>query len=234
MLNPLRELLLELLQDANSRNPAYEFLLNDYSKYHFVMVILGGISAVALTFFAGYQFRLLLKDRSLLSNLKATTGKVNLYLGTFTGFLALALWLIVIGNLGNAINPKSGFRNSLEMLGTPVAGSKSALLQKTFTEWIKSEKSSRPAYINNLIDERLSWQIPKAVICILLLALLVYISKRVWATLVNKPFLLSKRRTCALFSLGILLSLICSLLLAMAIANTQGSIAPMALSLFFS
>ena len=198
------------------------------------MVIVGGFSVFVLTLFAGYQFRLLRKSRSLSGNLKSISGKVYLYLGTFTAFLAVVLGLIVIGNLGNALNPKSGFMNSLGMLGTPITGSKSAMLQDSFTEWVQSERLSAPAYINQIVEERLSWQMPKAIISFLLLALLTYISKQVWSSLVNNSDVFNKRRAYAQFSLGVLLSLICTLLLVMAIANTQGSIAPVVLSLFFS
>lgn len=234
MKNTLQDLLQELIHASNSNNPAYKFLLNDYAKYHYVMVVLGGASVIALTFFAGYQFRLLRTSRGISANLKTISEKVYLYLGTFTAFLSVVLGLIVIGNLGNALNPKLGFKNSLEMLGTPTEGSKSALLQDSFTEWVHSEKRTAPAYINQIVDERLSWQMPKAITSFLLLALLIYISKRVWGSLVNNSNPLSKRGRYVQFSLGILLSLICTLLLVMAIANTQGSIAPVALSLFFS
>lgn len=234
MQNSLQDLLLKLILETNSKNPAYKFLLNDYAKYHFVMVILGGISAITLTFLAGYQFHLLRKEGNLAARMKEVSGKANLYLGAYSGFLALAFGLIVIGNLGNAMSPKSGFRNSLEILGNPVAGSKTFLLQENFREWIESEKTSIPAYLNYVVEERLSWQIPKAVISFLLLAILIYISMRLWAKLIHNSYSLSKRRTAALFALGILLSLICTLFLVMAIANTQGSIAPIALSLFFS
>lgn len=234
MKKTLQDLLQELTQASDTNNPAYKFLLNDYAKYHYVMVVLGGASVIALTFFAGYQFRLLRKSESLSANLRTVIGKAYLYLGAFTAFLAVVLGLIVIGNLGNALNPKLGFQNSLEMLGTPIAGSKSALLQDSFTKWVQSERPSAPAYINQIVAERLSWQIPKAIISFLLLALCIYISKRVWSSLVNSPNSHNRRRTYVQFYLGILLSLISTLLLVLAIANTQGSIAPVALSLFFS
>ena len=234
MKNTLKDILQKLVQESDSSNPAYKFLLNDYAKYHFVMVVLGGVTVVALTFFAGYQFRLLQMSGGLSSSLKTIVGKAYLYLGTLTAFLAFVFSLIAFGNLGNALNPRIGFQNSLEMLGAPIAGSKSALLQDSFTKWVRSESPSAPTDINKIVNDRLSWQMPKAIMSFLLLILLIYISRRVWAILVNNSHHLSRRRTFALFSLGVLLSLICTLLLVMTIANAQGSIAPMALSLFFS
>jgi hypothetical protein len=227
---PLFNLLTELLNDRDSNNPAFNYLLNDYAKYHFVMVILGGISFISLAIFSGYQMRLITKNASFIANLKTIRGKAALYLSTLTGFLALSLVLIVIGNLGNALNPRPGFKSSLGMLGNPPSGTKKALLQQSYADWIESESASIPRTVSRIVDDRISWQMPKALICLVLLALFIYLCKLVWAPILRG----AEAHIYQLFALGVFLSVICGLLLIMAIANAQGSIAPVSLSLFFS
>jgi hypothetical protein len=232
--NSLQDLLQELLLANSSNNPAYKFLLSDYAKYHFVMVVLGSAYVFALILISSKNFRLLFKNRNFLANAKTPAGKANLFLGAYTGFLAFLFGLIVIGNFGNAINPKLGLKNSLELLGSPRSGSSAARLQQSFADWIQSEKRPMPGYIRHIVDQRLEWQLPKAIICSLLLVLFLYISKRVWGLLLDSSGPENKRSRYFYFASGFLLSLITTLLSAMAIANTQGSLAPVALTLFFT
>ena len=230
----LFDLLTDLINNGDSRNPAFVYLLDEYAKYHYVMVVLGGISVIALSILAGSQLNRLRRCSYFHLHVKTVSGKASLYLGAFSGFLALVLGLIVVGNLGNAVNPRPGFKNSLGMLGNPLAGTKSALLQQIYADWIRSESSSLPHYISKISDERISWQMPKAIICFVLFALFLYLSKIVWTPLVSGSLDSQKPNMYRSFALGILLSFICALLFIMTVANAQGSIAPVSLSLFFS
>jgi hypothetical protein len=234
MNSSLYELLTKLLSTEESKNPAFNYLLNDYTKYHYVMVILGGFACISLAVFSIRQFKKLRASDSFISHLKTMRGKALLYLGSLTSFLALTLGIIVIGNLGNALNPKTGFNNSLEMLGNPSHGTKAALLQQTYVEWIQSEKSAVPDYVSQVISERISWQLPKALVCLLLLAIFIYLSKLAWNPLLKETLQSGKPRMRRLFATGVFLSFVCVLLLIMVIANIQGAIAPVSLSLFFA
>jgi hypothetical protein len=230
----LQALLTRLLNSGDTESAALNFLVDDYAKYHFVMVFLGGASLLLLLIFSLHQFRALLIGGNLTQNFRSLPGKVHLYLATFSGFVGLLMALVVAGNLGNALQPITGFKNSLTMLGDPISGSKSARIQMSFTEWLTTGDRQPPAYITQTIDERLAWQRPKAIICFLLLGLAIYFSWRIWVSLINGSISSSRLVKRGRFALGVLLSLIVLLLLIMFIANTQGSFAPAALTLFFS
>jgi hypothetical protein len=234
MKSPLYELLTKLLSTQDSKNPAFNYLLNDYAKYHYVMVILGGLSCIALAILSISQFNRLRISGSFTSHLKTTRGIASLFLSSLSGILAISLGLILIGNLGNALNPRAGFKNSLDMLGNPSPGTQAAQLQQSYVNWIQSEKSTVPNYVTQVINERISWQLPKALICSLLLVVFVYLSKLVWKQLLRENAGIKGRHAQGLFVAGIFLSFITLLLLIMSIANAQGSIAPVSLSLFFA
>ena len=234
MNSSLYELLTKLLSTEESKNPAFNYLLIDYAKYHYVMVILGGLSCIALAILSISQFNRLRISGWFISHLKTTRGKASLYLSSLSGVLAISLGLILIGNLGNALNPRAGFKNSLDMLGNPSPGTKTAYLQQTYVEWIQSEKSTLPDYVSQVINERISWQLPKALICLLLLAIFIYLSILAWNPLLKETFQSGKPRMRRLFATGVFLSFVCVLLLIMVIANIQGAIAPVSLSLFFA
>ena len=93
-----------------------------------------------------------------------------------------------------------------------------------------------PTLIERRIDERLAWQHPKAIICCALLAVFAVLSVRLWRTLISK----SRVRTAswtfndrALLLAGAGTVLACVLLMLMVIANTQASIAPIAITMGF-
>ena len=234
MTSDLPELLRAYINSGSRTNTAVEFLISDYAKYHYVMVILGGISAGLLLFLAFNQSRKFWFRTNSLRNLRTFSGKIHFYVASLSGFLGLLLTLISVGNLGNALNARSGFLNSLPMLESHQSDNHQTEFQTGISNWFYSGKSSVPPEINRLIDERLSWQRPKAIISLILLVSVIYISKKLWNSLIFHSSSISRNQKVAQFSGGIVLSLFVVLFLAMFIGNTQGSIAPVALSLFYS
>lgn len=230
----LKGLLQELLSSKTTDNFALNYLLNDYAKYHFVMVIGGGLGAALLLALSINQSLLFWESKNPFQNLKTLSGKIHFYLGCLSGALGIALTLIVIGNLGNAINPRKGFEGALTMMEMPSSGSRTAQIQSSFTQWLRSGSESIPPLVRESVSDRLAWQRPKAIICLALLVLTIFLSKKVWRSLIAKSQQFNRIKTIMYFCAGVLLSLTGTLFLVMFIGNTQGSFAPMALSLFFS
>lgn len=124
--------------------------------------------------------------------------------------------LLVIANLGNALHPRQGFTGVVDGLRAPVAGSRLAELRPAFADWLRRGTSARPAVVRAAIEHRLGWQRPKAVVSAQALAAVAAIGVR------------ASRRSIAVGSVGV-----CVVLAAMVVGNTQGSVAPLTLTLMF-
>jgi len=150
--------------------------------------------------------------------------------------LTLLIALLVAANFGNAVKPVGGFAGAAGSVGTSAAGTRGAELQQEFTRWLRSRGVQRPAAIDATIDDRLAWQRPKAIICWVLLVLAVVLAAWVWRALIRRS-----RARCgawagddaALFGAGIALGPITLVLMAMVIGNSQASLAPLSMTLFF-
>ena len=209
-------------------NPALQFLLHDYSKYHWVLVILGSISLLALTFIVKKYWK-------IFRSIDESIGKIAaLFIASFSALNFSFMSLIVFGNFLNAIKPQRGFSEAIIALENNASSSKSGRLFDTYNAWVASGNSKIPPYLENIVDERLSWQLPKAIICSILFALLFIATKRLWNYVISTPSFHSKKKQKALLLSGVCLSIITTVLWIMAIANTQASIAPVTLSLLFS
>lgn len=234
MNNQLEELLRSLIQSGNTDNPALNFLINDYRKYHLVMVTLGSLSLIVLGVFSIHQFKLLKSGNGFKDNLQTIHGKMTLYFASLSSLLLFALGLIVVGNAINAGKPRTGFKESLSILSTNSIGTHQILIQGEFIKWINSGKEQVPNYISRAISERLAWQQPKAIISLILLLFTLYLLKVIFKSFVQKLSPTSKLKVSLKICAVAMLPLTAVLFLVMFIGNSQGSLAPMALTLFFS
>jgi hypothetical protein len=82
---------------------------------------------------------------------------------TFT-LACLALGLIVAANLSTAADPLPGF---LQAAASPTPNSLE--VDMAVTDWVRSGASATPAVVQAKVDDRVAWQLPKAIICGLLL-----------------------------------------------------------------
>lgn len=198
------------------------------------MVALGGLSLIVLAIFTILQFRLLTSGNGFKDNLRTIHGKILFYFASLSSLLLFALGLIVVGNAINAGNPRTGFKESLSMLGTNSISSHQILIQGEFIKWINSGQEQVPNYISRAISERLAWQQPKAIISLFLLLFTLYLSKVIFKSLAQTLSPTSKLKVSLKICAVAVLPLTAVLFLVMFIGNTQGSLAPMALTLFFS
>lgn len=234
MTGSLEELLLTFLARNSVTNPAVLHMINDYAKYHLVLVILGGFSVFFFLVILRRLWKKFWVAPDLIGNIGNVGGRAYFFLMTFVGFVTASMSLIVYANLQNALHPKQGFRLAIHSLGIPASGSKTANIHQSFYIWIQSGDKTLPAYLREVVQNRLSWQLPKAIISSLLLIVAIFMTHKVWKLVVNSYLSFSRIKNFALFASGVALSMISTLLWVMAIANTQGSIAPLTLSLLFS
>ncbi len=230
----LRTTLSTLLESGTDTNPALAALLHDYAAYHRVLVILGGLILVAVLVATVACWR---RYRSARSAAGARFERRTYFWFTALGVgVVLFFALVVAANVSNVLDARHGFAGALGLLGTPRPGSSAADLQESFTTWLQSGTSAVPAEVTQAIDDRLSWQRPKAIICSVLLVGFVVLTAYVWRGLIRRSRARQGRRRAGekLMLLGGLASAAVSLLLVlMVLGNTQGSIAPVSLTLFF-
>ena len=232
----LRSTLSELLLSGSDSNPALNELLRAYTEYHVAFIAVGGLFLLAfavLAIFSWRRFRRIPKSDNRRWSFERAT--YLLFAASSTVF-ALMMALIGAANASNAADPRDGFSGGLGMIGTPPAGTRSAELHQAFTTWLQSGQTEIPTLINSRIDDRLAWQRPKAIICSALLVVLVLLSAHIWRTLIRR----SRTRhagwnlkDATLFAAGLLGGPICLLLMVMVIGNTQASVAPLSMTLFF-
>lgn len=225
-----------LLESGADSNPALSALLRDYTTYHVVLVVLGGLFLTALTWLSAAMWRRWRRSRHTASGATAFERRTYLSFGLLGAVVALFLALVVAANVSNALDPRHGFAGALGLLGTPKAGTSAAELQDAFATWLSSGGDAVPARVGEAVDDRLSWQRPKAIVCSVLLAGGVVLSAATWRSLVRRSRARSGRRALrewGLLGVGVVSVAVCLLLMLMVLGNTQGSLAPLSLTLFF-
>lgn len=232
----LQTTLNNLLQSGTQSNPALNSLLSDYIKYHVVLLIVGVLFTLILVTLS-VLFWVRYKRAPKTDTGKWTFEKKTYFsFGLLTTLVGLFMALIVVANTSTVLNPQKGFSGMVGMLGTSQNGTHKAELYQSFNTWLQSGSTHVPTLIQSRINDRLAWQLPKAIICSALLAVFVVMSARIWGTLIRQ----SKAREAKqklkekvmLFS-GVVSVAVCLLLMLMVIGNTQGAFAPLSLTLLF-
>lgn len=225
-----------LLESGVDSNPALTALLRDYTAYHVVLVVVGGLFLVALTWLSATMWRRWWRSRRTASGATGFERRTYASFGLLSAVVALFLALVVAANVSNALDPRDGFAGALGLLGVPKAGTSVAELQDAFTTWLTAGDDEVPSRVTEAIDERLSWQRPKAIITTVLLVGGVVLSAATWRSLVRRSRARPGRRPLrewGLSCVGVLSVVVCLLLMLMVMGNTQGSLAPLSLTLFF-
>lgn len=231
----LRTTLSTLLDSGAGTNPALNALLADYATYHRVLAILAGAFLLASAVLAVALWRRFRRARTPGAGWSLER-RVSFWLGLVSLGTALFLALVVAANVSNVLDPRAGFAGALGLLGTPTAGSSAAQLHDAFAGWLHSGATAVPPEVSAAIDDRLSWQRPKAIICSVLLVATVAVTAFAWRALVRRSRVRQGRRTAGerLLLLGAVLGVpVCLLLMLMVLGNVQGSLAPLSLTLFF-
>lgn len=229
--------LTNLLQSDTNSNSALNILISDYAKYHAVLVVVGGLFLVGLILLCIFFWKRFKKIPKPESYNWPFEKKTYFGFGLLTTMLSLFMVVVVAANVSSTLNPKQGFTGSISMLGNPKPGTQTYELQRSVNSWLQSSNASIPTVLQNKVDERLAWQRPKAIICTILLPVFLALSAYIWRVLIRKSRACEskwKLKDFALFLSGIAAVGTCLLLMLMVIGNTQGSFAPISLTLFFS
>jgi cytochrome bd-type quinol oxidase subunit 2 len=227
----LQTTLNNLLQSGTRSNPALNSLLDDYIKYHVVLLIVGGFFTVILAVLS-ILFWIWYKRSPKTNNRKWTfEQKTYFSFGLLTTIVGLLMALLVGVNAGTVLKPQPGFSGVISMLGRSPSGTR-AELQQSFNRWLQSGSTQIPPLVQSKISDRLAWQQPKAIICSVLLAIFVTLSILVWGKLIRQSKVREPQRKLILFS-GVVAVAVCLLLMLMVIGNTQASFAPMSLTLVY-
>ncbi len=236
MNDTLRDTLDELLRSGSDSNPALNALLRDYAKYHVVFIAVGGLFVVVFVVLAAFCWRRFRTTPRSGDRRWSFERRTYLFFGASSVVLALMLAVIVVANISNVVDSRHGFSGAIGMVLTAPPGTRDAELHQSFTSWLQSGGTATPSLIDTRIDERLAWQRPKAIICSALLVVFVLLSARIWRTLIRRSRVRQARPTRADRALlvgGSATGALCLLLMVMVIGNTQGSFAPMSLTLFY-
>jgi hypothetical protein len=235
--NDLQNTLYLLAQSGSLSNPAYNLLWQDYTRYHTVLLIEGGLFALLLLILSTSLWRRFKRLRKVETGSWTFEEKTYFCLGLITAVVALFMLLIVVANLSNVVNPRDGFVQSIPVLGKPQAGTLKAALYQAVNTWAQSGETQMPFLLQDEVRKRLSWQQPKAIICSFLLVVLAIFTARIWQKLIrnsraSEPIWSLKEKM--LLVMGIMTVPVTFLLMIMVLANTQALFAPIFLTLLFS
>lgn len=231
----LQSTLSRLIQSGSSSNPAYTALLHDYTVYHAVLVIEGGMVALLLTLLSVFFWRQLKRAQNAEKHIWTFECKAYLGFALLSTLVTLGMLVIVVANISNVIHPQAGFAQSIPDLGKPQVGTHKAALHQAVATWVQSGSTSMPSLLEDGVHHRLAWQRPKAIICSLLFMALAGFTMHLWRRLIflrasEAAWSLEEK---ALIIAGGLAVPITLLLMLMALANTQASFAPITLTLLF-
>ena len=200
-----------------STSPAYDRLLIDDRNYHIVFLVVGGLFTfllLLLSVFSWVRFK----------QAGRRTFERRTYFSFGTASLVLSLFMAVVywANVTSVVNPRQ-----------TLSGTTFSRIGQT---WLRSGRARISPALQQAIDQRLSWQRPKAIICSILLVAFVALTVFLWRTLIRRsaagePFRKSSRRL--MLGAGVLSAASCLLLMLMVIGNTEGAFAPLSLTVLY-
>lgn len=234
--NNLQKVLSKLLQSGSQSNPAMNTLLNDYTMYHMVLVVVGGFFALLFLLLSLFLWKQWKRTPQATKHTWTFAKKTYFALGAVSIGVGLLLALIVVVNATTVLNPLPGFSSLVDSLGTPKPNTQMDKLYQAFNTWLQSGSTHIPSFIQSKVDERLAWQRPKAIVSGLLLVVFGALSTGLWRALLKKSqarestWGLKER---ALLVFGAVTTTFSLLLVVIVVANMQGAIAPLTLTLAF-
>ncbi|MBV9228498.1 MAG: hypothetical protein JOZ18_04225 [Chloroflexi bacterium] len=230
----LQSTLSKLIQSGSRSNPAMNILINDYTEYHVVLVVVGGFLVlifILLSIFFWTQF----KRTPKAAKRKWTFEKKTYFsLGALCTVVGLLIALIVAVNATNVLNPQHGFSLLVDSLGTPKVGTQTDKLYQAFNTWIQSGSTNIPSLIQGKIQERMAFHTTRVIVGGVLLVVFVALSTGIWGTLIKKSRVRESKwglKERALLVFGAATITFSLLLMVIVVANMQGAFAPITLTL---
>jgi hypothetical protein len=229
-------LLNEELQDAIQQheatwksNNAMKTLIGDYVKAHSVVVAVGGamtIGLVLVSIVLWIRFRRIPRVETRKWGFEK---RIHFAFGVLSTVVGLLMGLVVTVNALTVANPLPGF-----MLSGAHPTPNTAAVDTAVIGWIKSGNGPMPTIVQQKIDDRLDWQVPKAIVCSLLLFLLVLVIGKLWGLLVqgSRPDAQLTTNRGRLVAAELFAVSLGALMMMMVLGNVQGAIAPISITVF--
>jgi hypothetical protein len=232
----LQATLNKVIQSGSRSNPVINILINDYTKYHVVLVVAGGLLVVMLVLL-GIFFWTQWKRVPKIDTRKWTFEKKTYFaFGALSTVVGLLIAFIVAVNATNVLDPQHGFSLLVDALGTPKAGTQTDKRYQAFNTWVQSGSTNIPSIVQTKIHERTAFHTTKAMVCGILLVVFVVLSTRIWSTLVKRSRVREAKwrlKESALLVSGVATVTLSLLLMVMVVANMQGAFAPITLTLLY-
>jgi hypothetical protein len=227
--DPLHATLNHMIQSGSWSNPAMHTLLTDYAKFHLVLVIAGGCTVIVLGLLSIIFWMRWKRTPNGDKHQWTFAKKVYFSFGLLSTAVSLLLALIVAANATNAFDPVPGF----SLLANSTTTSDSSQLGHALNAWITSGNSTVPPLIQQKVQDRLAWQRPKAIVSGILLILFVVLSFFLWNALLQKTKGKASKwqmKEATYFICGIATLTFSFFLLVLVLANMQGAIAPLTIT----
>jgi hypothetical protein len=126
--NPLQDTLYSLVKSDSRSNLAYNTLLHDYTQYHVVFLIEGGIFTLLLIVLSLYSWQQFKRAPKAETRNWTFEKKTYFCFGLVSNVVTVLMLLILAANLSNVLNPQAGFAQAIPDLSTPQAGTQKAAL----------------------------------------------------------------------------------------------------------
>jgi len=229
-LNELQRTLSDMVKSGLQSNSTMNTIINDYVKYHVILVILGAILVLVFALLS-LMFWTKFKRIPKISKFKwGFEKKVYFYFGTLSIMIALLMTLISVANASNVLNPLHGFSLFVGQYSTAKVANMDKLHQ-TFNQWINSGNENIPFIIQEQINKCAKFHTTKAIVCGILLIIFVALSITLWATLIKRTKVNDSKwsfKEKAYFVFGIVTGVLSLLMMVIVVANMQGAFAPLA------
>lgn len=225
----LATMLRELLAHDWQSNPAAESLVHDFAKFHAFLAVVGGVLVLVSFLLTAVLWKRWKAASRTAAGRWAFEKRTYFSFGIGSLVFGLLMTVVTVANTGHALDPVPGLRL---MIDGSTKSSDSAT-SRAMATWLQSGSPDKPSALDSAIDDRLSWQQPKAIICAILFVIVAALAVRLWTMLVRRSRERETKRSLtdrALLAAGVATVPVSLLLLIMAVANTQGSIAPIAIT----
>ncbi len=232
----LRAVLEQLLRPGAPPSPVLDRLLADYVRFHLVLVVVGGafaVGALALAVGGARRYRRARRAGVPVTAFPALTHLATVASGVVVGVL---LSLVVVANSSTTLDPRPGFAGAVDAIGTAAPGTTLAEHDRAYADWLRSGRREVPEAVARAVDDRLAWQRPKAVVAGVLLLLVLVVGARTWRCALRRWRADPGRwppAQVARVALGLATVPVALVLVLMVMGNTQASLAPVSMTLFY-
>jgi hypothetical protein len=230
----LQSTLRQLMRSGWHSNAAMRSIIDDYARYHVVLVVAGSLVAVAFLAASAGLWR---RFRKITAENGGSSYERKVCLGfAASGAVAgVLVGLLAAVNATNVFDPLNGFSGVVDALP-----SHDGPLRQSFNQWLRSGASTPPRLVASVVHHRVLFQATKAGVCAVVFIVLALLCVRLWRASVrwsNRGDLANsgpgKLVLGATISSGMLTAGLALLVLVVVVANLQGALAPTALTLAF-